>query len=323
MGILLGNGDGTFQPQVTFDVGVGPNAISIRDFNGDSNADLAITNFDGGNGNTLSILLGNGDGTFQAQTTVTVGSGPFGIVGGDLDTFNAGNTGDDLIVTNFNDGTISILLGKGDGTFQPQTTLTVEAFPAGVAFAFDVNFQEVIAVANSGNDSVSIFTASGDGNFQSRGSLPVGDQPAGVVIGDFGNGGVNGADIAVANELGNTVSTLVGNGDGNFFTTITPFPTGNFPLGIVAVDINRDANPDIVVANVSSNTVSVLLNRGFDVTTGQFQIDAAIDTAVGAAPSAIAFDDFDANDTFDLVTANKDGNSVSILLGNGDGTFTK
>ena len=137
--VLLGNGDGTFQPQVTYAVGVDPDAIVAGDFNGDGILDLAVanSNYDGpgsrspsGPG-TVSVLLGNGDGTFQPQVTYAVGYAPDAIVAGDF----TGNGILDLAVANGNinleqrpsvrSDTVSVLLGNGDGTFQPQVTYTV------------------------------------------------------------------------------------------------------------------------------------------------------------------------------------------------------
>src|SRR4029077_4752748 len=87
-----------------------PAAVAVGDFNGDGKLDLAVTNK---GDKTVSILLGNGDGTFQSQTTVPTGLAPDAVVTGD---FN-GDGKPDLAVANFTDGTISILLGNGDGTF--------------------------------------------------------------------------------------------------------------------------------------------------------------------------------------------------------------
>ena len=118
MSVLLGNGDGTFQPQVTYAVGSDPGDIVAGDFTGDGHIDLAVAN---SGDNTVSVLLGNGDGTFQPQVTYTVGSDPDAIVAGDF-------TGDghiDLAVANSGDNTVSVLLGNGHGTFQPQVTYAV------------------------------------------------------------------------------------------------------------------------------------------------------------------------------------------------------
>src|SRR5712691_2992927 len=109
--ILLSNGDGTFQPQTTFVVGMQPSSIAIGDFNGDQKLDLTVTNEADA---TVSILLGNGDGTFQPQKTFATGGGPQSVITGDFD--RDGKI--DLAVANSTDSTISILLSNGDGTFK-------------------------------------------------------------------------------------------------------------------------------------------------------------------------------------------------------------
>ncbi len=120
--VLLGNGDGTFEPQCTYAVGSEPQAIVAGDFNDDGHLDLAVAN---SGSNDVSVLLGNGDGTFQPQVTYGAGSDPYAIVAGDF-------TGDghlDLAVANEEDGTVSVLLGNGDGTFQPEVTYAVGVGP--------------------------------------------------------------------------------------------------------------------------------------------------------------------------------------------------
>ena len=116
--MLLGNGDGTFQPQVTYAVGLAPVALVTGDFTGDGRTDLAVANH---GSNDVSVLLGNGDGTFQPQVTYAVGSEPDALVTGD---FN-GDGRTDLAVANFGSNDVSVLLGNGDGTFQPQVTYAV------------------------------------------------------------------------------------------------------------------------------------------------------------------------------------------------------
>jgi hypothetical protein len=128
--ILLGNGDGTFQPAVSYDANSYPGAVAVGDFNGDGALDLVVAN------NyqyqyTVSILLGNGDGTFQSPVVYAVGNGPVSLVVGDFD----GDQNLDIVVANSGSNDLSILLGNGDGTFQPQTTYALSAAPTFVTAA--------------------------------------------------------------------------------------------------------------------------------------------------------------------------------------------
>ena len=148
--ILLGNGDGTFQTQVTYATGTGPTPLAIGDFNGDGKPDLVVGNFGAGSGNTVSVLLGNGDGTFQAQVTYAVGNGPRPLAVGD---FN-GDGKLDLAVGNNTDNTVSILLGNGNGTFQSQVTYATGNSPYSLAVG-DFNgdgFADLSMVNNGANN---------------------------------------------------------------------------------------------------------------------------------------------------------------------------
>ena len=304
--ILLGNGDGTFQPQVTYAVGQTPLAIVAGDFTGNGRLDLAVAN---GDDNTVSVLLGKGDGTFQPQVTYAVGFAPSAIVAGDFT--SDGRT--DLAVANYNDDDVSILLGNGDGTFQPQVTYAVGSAPTAlVAGDFTGDGRTDLAIANSGDNDVSILLGNGDGTFQPQVTYAVGQTPLAIVAGDFtGNGRL---DLAVANGADNTVSVLLCNGDGTFQPQVT-YAVGSFPAAIVAGDFTGDGRTDLAVANQSDSTVSVLLCNG----DGTFQPQVAY--AVGQTPESIVAGDFTGNGRTDLAIANSSDSDVSILLGNGDGTF--
>src|SRR5262249_17073642 len=129
--VLIGNGDRAFQPQVTYAVGAGPDAVAAGDFTGNGRVDLAGAEKADNKG---AVLLGNGDGTFQPQVADGEGSSPSAILAGDF-------TGDgraDLAVVNYGTypqyiGSVSVLLGNGDGTFRPQVTYAVGTGPGAIA----------------------------------------------------------------------------------------------------------------------------------------------------------------------------------------------
>jgi hypothetical protein len=112
--VLLGNGYHTFKSHVDYATGNYPNGLAVGDFNGDGRLDLVVANYNVGTGDKVSVLFGNGDGTFQPHVDFGTGVGPWWVAVGDFD----GDGRLDLAVANYNDSTISVLLGNGDGTFQ-------------------------------------------------------------------------------------------------------------------------------------------------------------------------------------------------------------
>ncbi len=306
--VFLGNGDGTFQTSEQYEVGDGPSALVAGDFNGDGRLDLAVANQAD---DTVSVLMGNGNGTFQSQVTYAVGSSPVSIVAGDF-------TGDgrlDLAVANQGDDTVSVLLNNGYGAFQPQVTYAVGSSPSSiVAGDFAGNGRLDLAVANTYSNDISMLMGNGNGIFQPQVTYAVGDEPAALVAGDFNGDGR--LDLAVANMYSNDISVLMGNGTGTFQPQ-ERFAAGNGPSFLVEGDFNGGGRLDLAVANLYSNNISVLLGNG----DGTFYGQASDQIPVGALPNSSVAGDFNGDGRLDLATADALSNEVSVLLGNGDGTF--
>ena len=307
--ILMGNGDGTFQPAVDYPVGYGAGGIVAGDFRGNGKLDLAVANFNAGD---VSILMGNGDGTFQPAVDYLTGSGAGSMVAGDF----SGDGKLDLAVANFNAGDVSILMGNGDGTFQPAVDYWVGIWPwAMVAGDFSGNGKLDLAVTNGGSSDVSILMGNGDGTFQPLVEYPAGSPPdygaaESIAAGDFsGNGKLDLAVSIVGNGSPDAVAILMGNGDGTFQ------PPVDYPAslgGIVVGDYNGDGKLDLAIA--SKVDVSILMGNG----DGTFQSAVSYATGYGASKGIVA-DDFTGNGLTDLVVGSTNG--VSILLNNGDGIF--
>jgi len=228
----------------------------MGDFNGDGKPDLAIANFSDSN---VSILLGNGNGSFQPAANYATDFLPVSVAVGDFD--SDGNP--DLATSNLgpDPGNVSILLGNGSGTFQPAVSYGAGIFPASVAVGdFNGDGKADLAVANN-DSSVSILLGNGDGTFQQPAlNYGAGANPVSVAVGDFNGDGK--ADLAVANEFSGfsgDVSTLFGNGDGTFQPAVSDL-ADVFPVSVAVGDFNGDGKPDLAVANNLSSNVSILLN---------------------------------------------------------------
>jgi hypothetical protein len=148
-----------------------------------------------------------------------------------------------------------VLLGNGDGTFQPAQNFA-SGSPFSVAVGdFNGDGKPDLALANPASSSVSVLPGNGDGTFQAAQNFGVGTYPRSVVVGDFNGDGK--PDLATANGLGATASVLLGNGDGTF-QAAQNFPAGPGPYSVAVGDFNGDGKPDLAVADLSA--VSVLLN---------------------------------------------------------------
>jgi hypothetical protein len=280
-----------------------PFSVAVGDFNGDGKLDLAVAD----NGGGVSVLLGNGDGTFQPAVSYAAGSIPWSVAVGD---FN-GDGKLDLAVANAGSDNVSVLLGNGDGTFQPAVNYAAGVSPNSVAVGdFNGDGKLDLALADNGG-GVSVLLGNGDGTFQPAVSYAAGTFPYSVAVGDFNGDGK--LDLAVADN-GGGVSVLLGNGDGTFQPAVS-YAAGSIPWSAAVGDFNGDGKLDLAVANWGSNNVSVLLGNG----DGTFQ--PAVNYAAGVSPHSVAVGDFNGDGKLDLAVANMDSNNVSVLLGNGDGTF--
>lgn len=292
--------------QADFSTGASPVAVVAGDFNGDGKLDLATAN---SGDNTVSVLIGNPDGSFQPHVDYKVGGFPSAIASGD---FN-GDGKLDLAVTSY-DGTVSILLGNGDGTFQVAGNYQAASAPDSIAVGdFNGDGKTDLAVANSGSNSVSVLIGRGDGTFNAPIDYLVGGGPISIVTGDFNNDGK--LDVAVANSGDGTVSVLLGIGNGTFRPAISSNASSYYATvaSIAAADFNGDGKLDLVVGGTA---VSILLGNG----DGSFQ--APVGVGGGGCSAAVAVGDFNRDGKADVVTSSGPyGNPLAALLGNGDGTF--
>jgi hypothetical protein len=311
--LIFSSGDGSLIAPTVYGVGVGPVSVAVADLNHDGIPDVVTADEDPTLGNRVSVLLGNGDGTFRPTVNYLVGKSPQSVVVADVN----GDGIPDLITANQGtypnntDGSVSVLLGNGDGTFQPAVNYAAGIKPYAVAVGDLGNDGQLdLVVANDTSaGTVSVLRGNGDGTFQDPVSYASGSHPDAVAVSDLTGDGI--LDIVVANSASNTLSILLGNGDGTFKAKNDYVASGQ-PESVAVADLNGDGIPDLVTAN-GSNSVSVLIGNG----DGSFQTPA---NHFVAGANSVAVVDVNQDGVPDLVTADL-GGAVSVLVGNGDGSF--
>jgi len=307
---------GEFASAGEFQVGNTPYDVALGDFDEDGVIDVVTPN---ANGSSVSILLGDGDGTFTTapESPITVGQGPRGVATGDFD----GDGDSDVVVSEHGVDSVRVLESDGDGTFTPQASIPVGTDPWGVAVGrFGSGSTLDIAVVNTRyeeeNGTVSILLGAGDGTFSpaSEGSFPVGKYPANVAVGAFD--AVAGDDLAVTNTDSDTVSILLGDAAGNF-DPASPVPAvaaGDGPEGIVAAHLTADSNLDLAVENSFSDNLTILAGNG----AGGFA--AAASSPEPQGDNDVTAANFDGDSDLDLATP--EGNdAVAVLANNGAADF--
>ena len=295
--------------------GTKPGTLAIADLDEDGFLDLVIGSFDPSK--IVSIMIGVGDGSFETATSLLVGVGQNSVATNDVN----GDGHFDVITGNEGAHTVSILLGDGNGVFDSFASLPVGKQPRAIATG-DLNSDLLIDIVTANLEgTLSVVMQDSPGVFRDAISYPAGQNPHSVVIQDINADSK--ADIVIANFSDDTVSVLLGNGDGTFINaSLSPFSVDNdtgktaSPFSVTVSDVNNDGFIDILTANKLSNAVSLLLGDGL----GNFGVPRFF--PVGSGPRSIAIGDLNGDSNIDIVTGNLESDNVSILFGDGAGFFS-
>jgi hypothetical protein len=309
--VLLGDGHGGLTYKFTATANAGPSGIASGNLNDDTNLDLVVAEELAPD--KIGVFIGKGDGTFEDEVQYDMGNSPQAVVLADFD----GDGNLDVATADLFGNTVSVRLGVGDGTFGALKQTSVIGGPYGMA-AGKLNADDHLDLAVTLYDDSALATliGKGDGTFMYAGTAAaatVDDSPRGVALADFDHDGK--LDAAVATETDDSVDILLGNGDGTF-QDFTPYVVGGFPESVAIGDYNGDGKADVASADSFGTidfdgTVSVLLGKGDGtfLDAQQFEVDPG--------PYGLVAADLNGDRLPDLVTANLDGTTVSVLKNTG------
>jgi hypothetical protein len=314
--VLLGNGDGTFQPALTINGGAATNSVAIGDFNSDGHADVVVSHTGGPLSDSITVLIGHGDGTFEPAVQYASGIATSQVIIGDFD----GDGHPDLAaaVNPGPTGGAAILLGNGDGSFRPPVLYSTGALASAIA-ASDLNGDGSIDLALIGkhpapmtDGAVSVLLNQGDGTFVAGAGRQTNVPYTTIRLADLNSDGRVDAVVASSSSASG-VATLLGGGDGSFAAPVA------YPVGltncIAVADVNGDGAPDVLSIQYNRAALWVMLG------TGSGDLGPLLTFDGGPEGVAIEVADVDGDGRPDLLKSNGAAGTLSVCLGYGNGSF--
>lgn len=309
--LFLGRGGGVLNaPALYHGTGVNPSSIATGDINGDSKLDLVVADYQD---SMVSVFLNNGNGSFAAPQTYSVGQGPAGVAVGDFN--HDGKL--DIAVANYLDDTVSVLINNGSG-FNAAQTFSVGTGPKSIVVSdFNHDNYSDIAVGDLASSDITVLTNNQSGGFSSA-TYTLTSAPTQIAGGDLNGDGFT--DLLADSTAGNKIFTLLNAGTGIFGTPASYTSTDTITGPLIVGDLNGDGHSDVLVGSYDSasysSTVSIFLAKSNGL------LNTASTVAV-PSNSTLQLADLNGNGKLDLITpSSSNPDDVAVLLGAGDGTFS-